>query len=126
MDYVTPGGRNPVREWSEAQGDDVRAALYFTICRLRGTDDWVKPETKRFSLLDGKHLGLSELRFWTDDGGKFRVAGLYRPTHRDFICFVGCQKWWRGSIYKPLRPFDLAMKYKKDFDAGKGQIVDHI
>jgi hypothetical protein len=125
MDYVMPSGRNPVKEWSAAQGDEVRAALKFTIYQLRVTADWVDPETRRFSLLKGKHLGLSELRFWTEDGRKFRVFGLYRPNNHDFVCFVGCEKWMRGSIYKPFGAIDLAMKHKKNFDAGKGQIIDH-
>ena len=125
MDYVTIRGQNPVREWIAAQGKEVRASLNFLVYQLRVRDNWLEPEFNGFSLLKGKHLGLGELRFWTEDERKFRIAGLYRPEHRDFICLVGCQKWHRGSIYKPFGAFDLAMKHKRNFDAGKGEIVDH-
>ena len=125
MDYVTPRGENPIQAWYAKQDPDVQAALDFTIHQLKVTDDWVEPGCKQFSLLEHKHAGLSELRFWTSKR-KFRVAGLYRPNHRDFIMFVGCEKWLRGIFkYKPTNAFDAAMKFKNAFEAGKGYAIDH-
>jgi hypothetical protein len=125
MDYLTADGRNPILEWYADQDSEVQAALDFTMHQLKVTDDWTEPPCKQFSVLERKHAGLSELRFWTGNR-KFRVAGLYRPNRRDFIMLVGCEKWLRGIFYKPTGAFDLAMKYKQDFEAGKGHVVEHI
>jgi hypothetical protein len=130
LDYVTIDGRNPIQEWYAMQDDAVKAALDFTIHQLKVTDDWLLPKrrksAKQFSLLDGKHSGLGELRFWPEDRRIFRVPGIYRQTEREFIMFGGCEKRLRGIIQIPPDAFDVALKLKFALEAGKGRVIDHV
>jgi hypothetical protein len=130
LEYVTSGGRNPLRDWYLSQDDAVRSALDFTIHQLRVTDDWLEPKRKsskrQFSPLVNEHAGLGELRFWPDDGRKFRVPGIYRPNEREFIMFAGCEKRFGGLIQIPNDAFDVALKLKKEFEAGHGGVIVHV
>lgn len=130
LDYVTPDGRNPIQAWYEAQDEAVQAALDFTIKQLEVTDDWLWPQNKKlqrqFKILDGKHVGLTELRFWPDDGRTFRVPGIYRPTEREFVMFGGCEKRLRGIIHIPPDCFDVALKQKQALEAERGYTIEHV
>lgn len=119
-----------MQEWYAAQDDKVRASFDFTLYQRRVTDDWINPNPKsarkQFKTLDREHLGLAELRFGCEDGRDFRVAGLYRPDQREFVLFTGLAKKWRGLIQEPPDAFDVAMKYKKQFEVGIGELRERI
>jgi hypothetical protein len=130
-EYVTEGGRNLTREWYGQQDASVQAALDNAVLLLQGTDNWTEPEISTFKELTEKHVGLSEIRFSIKAGRwspqrRFRPVGLYRPQQRDFIFILGCEKKMGGLIYIPLNAFDSALKYKADFENGKGELCEHL
>jgi hypothetical protein len=127
LDYITESRINPIQDWYATQPDVVQVAFETTILTLKGTDDWLNPSRKAFKELFRDHAGLSEILLFPDGLWplfKFRVAGLYRPQEREFIFLVGCKK--RIRSYTPPGAFDIAMEYKKAFDAGKGTTREHV
>lgn len=134
-EYVTEGGVNLIRNWYANQGDQVRAEFDVTVAVVRETRDWLEPEVEALKLLTGKHggLGLGEIRFWIEERApraprtkrrRFRVPGIYRPTQREFILILGCEKFGMNTV--PVGAFDLAAKYKKEFDDGRGWTHEHF
>lgn len=128
-DYVTAQGRNLLQDWYGVQDEGVQAAFDNVVLLARATDDWVEPPQWWFSELTKKHVGLSEFRF-TVKGRmferKFRPAGIFRRTEREFIFILGCEKKMGGLVYVPDRAFDTALKYKSDFEAGVGDRHEHV
>jgi hypothetical protein len=124
-DYVTEDQTVPIRDWYDVQDESAQAALDNAVLLLRAANDWTDPKRKEFKELHRKHAGLSEIRFWPFGRfRKFRVAGIYRPDSREFIFLVGCEK--QLGLYIPRGVFDLAMKYKRDLEAGKGDLREHV
>lgn len=133
--YVTEEGTNLIRSWYAAQDDQVRAEFDVTVAVLRETENWLDAAIEQFSLLTGRHggLGLGELRFWIEERPtgapkarkrRFRPVGIYQPAQREFIFILGCEKFGMNTV--PVGAFDLAAKYKKEFDEGRGWTHEHF
>ncbi len=131
--YVTEDGRNLIQEWYDKQDEDVQAAFDHTLLTLRAVDDWLDKDVKEFKALDRQHAGLGELRFHVPTvhpvnkrpyRRRFRPPGIWRPTQRDFIILLGCEK--RQRAYIPHGAFDLALRYKADLEQGRGTIREYF
>jgi hypothetical protein len=134
LDYRTPGGECPIREWMGQQDDEVIAALRTILYERRELDDWQRPPTrhmeKQFRVLTDEHIGLAELRFWTTTvfttaKRTFRVAGWFRPEEHEFVLFTGCEKSKEDRIEDPPDAFVIALGFKADLEAGIGDTIAH-
>lgn len=133
--YVTEEGRCLINEWYAAQDENVRAEFDVTIAILAQTDDWTEPEIAEFKLLTGRHAspGLGEIRFYVDavtPGARrprrrrFRPIGVLRPEQREFVLILGCEKFRMNTV--PAGAFDEALRYKTEFDEGRGWTRDYV
>ena len=132
LDYVTEENRNLTQEWYATQATEIRAEFDVTVAILEQTDDWTDPLIDQSKVLTGRHVGLSEVKFYIDEPRprahpmrrRFRTPGLYRPVEREFIFILGCEK--RGLNTLPAGAFDDALRYKAEFEQGRGRLNDHI
>lgn len=132
FDYCTEDGVNLIQVWYLEQDGKVRAAFDATVFVLGATKDWEDPKVKEFKLLQNRHAGLAELRFDIDVRPprapksykrRFRPVGIWRPEQRQFILLLGCEK--TRLTYTPAGAFDTALKYKRQFEQGRGWIREH-
>ncbi len=126
LDYITEEGINAIREWYRVQELAVRVAFDATLFTLAATEDWTHKRVRSFEVLTGRHVGLCEIRFTVELERKkrrFRPVGIWQKDSRNFILLGGCEKSGRSSI--PSNAFDLALKHKAEFEAGKGRIYEH-
>lgn len=86
---------------------------------------------KEFKELGPPHKGLSELRIDLQiQSGKrqykrhIRVAGLWLPEDHEFILLLGSEK--SGRIYCPNNAFNIAEDLKRDFEHGRGSLIERI
>jgi hypothetical protein len=130
LDYCTDDHppRNLIQIWYGEQDLDVQAAFDATVTLLAATEDWRK--AKEFGELKREHVGLGELRFAVDmkRRGKrtirrFRPVGIWCEERREFIFLMGCEK--AKGVYAPADAFDLALRHKARFEAGKGSTREH-
>jgi hypothetical protein len=120
MDYCSEAGNNLIKEWYRRQDEAVQADFDVTLNNLAGTVDW--RGLKEFKALHGKHRGLGEIRFKTNNV-QYRPVGFFGPGRREFTLLVGCKK--KQQIYDPPDAFDLALKRRTFWTQGKGTIVEH-
>lgn len=128
--YYPKGKGCPVRDWYDVQHPKVRAELDFTLGILKGADVWIGRD--EFKELTGEHAGLCEIRFnvqFPKPGSpsgqvkrRFRPLGIWRPREREFILLVGYEK--SGRLWLPPNAFTLALKYKREFELGMGELHD--
>ena len=127
MDYHTEDAGNLIRSWYAGVDDKVRAAFDGVLDILRATREWDDLyQFKNFTT--GDFVGLSQLRFSIWEKGKvkrrFRPLGIWRPQDREFVLILVCEK--SGRMKKPSDAFELALKYKTQFDLGKGKIYERV
>ena len=123
--YHTGDFACPIQDWYALQNEEVQAAFDATLIILRATVDW--PDTKAFKGLTKKHRGLGEIRFRLDGPPirRFRPVGIWPPlVAREFVMLLGCEK--RMGAYTPKNAFDLALEYKRQFEAGIGGTIEYI
>jgi hypothetical protein len=127
MDYHTEQGINLVSQWYEAQDEEIRADFDATLLLLAATEDWTHKRVKAFKVLTGKHAGLCEIRFTVEVERKkkrrFRPLGVWRKDSRDFVLIGGCEK--SGRMLIPPNAFELALRYKAEFEGGRGKVYEH-
>jgi len=122
MDYWPKAGRNPIAKWYGTQDDEVRAEFDVTVHFLEETEDWETDEVKEFKQLTGEHLGLSEIKLKVGKR-KFRLLGIYLPEQRQFVFLAGLEK--SGRVRIPDDAFEVALEYKRRFEAGEGFTYEH-
>lgn len=130
--YVTEEHRFLLSAWYGGLEPHVQAALDVVLGVLRQTPDWLDPKTDLFKELVERHAGLSEIRFYVDEPRprqhptrrRFRVPGIYRPTNRDFIAILGCEKQGMNAI--PPNTFDDALRYMNEFAEGRGWTYEYF
>lgn len=123
--YYLAGGTCPIRDWYHVQDIEVQAAFDATLVTLAATEDW-EEETGHFKVLKREHRGLGEIRFAL--GGRpirrFRPVGIWPPvSFREFILLLGSEKF-RG-VYAPPDAFTLALYYKGQLEAGRGELHEY-
>jgi hypothetical protein len=121
--YYLEGGTCPIRDWYTVQEPGVQAALDATLATLAATEDW--EDTNQFKALKRDHSGLGEIRFKIEGKPvrRFRPVGIWPPTTEyEFIFLLGCEKC-RG-VYDPPDAFALALRYKRDLEAGIGELYE--
>jgi hypothetical protein len=128
LDYRTKEGLTLIVDWYNGQDIEVQVAFDVVLSILAGTRNWDDPDLYEFKeFKTGKYVGLSEVKFSVDQGGKkriFRPIGIWRPDSQEFILILGCEK--SGRIKIPSDAFDLALRYKAEFEDGKGSVHEHI
>jgi hypothetical protein len=126
LDYENEDKINLIREWYRVQDLDVRVAFDATLFTLAATEDWTHKRVKAFKVLTGPHAGLCEIRFTVERmrrKRRFRPLGIWQKDSRNFILLGGLEK--SGRMLIPSNTFDLALKYKAEFEQGKGKIYEH-
>jgi len=130
LDYYTDDEppRNAIQAWYNRQEISVKAAFDATLTTLLGIEDWADKDVREFKLFkEGEFAGLGELRFYITDKGKkrkFRIPGIWRPEHHEFILLGGCEK--SGRIKIPQDAFEIAMSLKLAWERdGRGSIHEH-
>lgn len=134
FDYVTEGGADLLEDWYQSQDPEVQAEFDVTIGLLAATRDWGDDEFLGFKELKNKHAGLGEMRFHIvvtppkprrPYKRRFRPVGIW-PCHTDgeFIFILGCEK--SGMTYIAHAAFDAALRYKAEFETGKGTTCERV
>lgn len=129
MDYHTPEGQAPLKEWYRSQGDAVQARFDFVLRVLEATEsiqEWI--EKDQFKVLTRKqHIGLCEIRFAIQEHGKarrFRPLGFWYPRRTEFVLISGVEKI--GRKYVPSNAFDFALDAQLNFFLkGAGTLYEH-
>lgn len=134
VEYVGADGKRPFSAWYCLQDKEVKAAFDFLVLQRRVMPDWTaapsRASQKQFAQLTREHAGLHELRFWVSNDvrpsqpRRLRVAGIFRPSEREFVLLAGCEKRMGGEIYDPADAFDTALKLKAALEAGRGYAID--
>ena len=131
--YHLEGGTCPIRDWYANQDARVQAAFDATLAVLSATEDWENAD--EFGVLKRDHAGLGEIRFYLEDRTgrrgarppirRFRPVGIWPPiSEGTFILLLGCEKF-RGVLC-PENAFDLALRYKRDLEAGIGKVYEYL
>jgi hypothetical protein len=120
MDYVDVFGNNLISNWRGAQSIPVQTDFDAVVRLLSATPDW--SDLREFKKLDRAHVGLGELRFKTQKV-QYRPVGFFGKADGEFVLLLGCSK--SGRVYTPLNAFDLALRYKADFENKRGGLVEH-
>ena len=126
-EYITEELRFPFSDWYSGQPVEVKAQLDFVIGLLRNLDSLTDDE-RRFKVLTGDDVGLSEIRFSVEaphpterkKRKKLRVRplGIYRPEQREFLMLTGAIEWGKG--YLPKGVFAEAHRLMRAFGSGRG------
>ncbi len=132
VDYVSDEEGNLIRNWCATQDHAVVARFEATLITLAGIEVWDDPELEQFKVLTGPHVGLGEIRFEVEQQvgtkrkkRKFRMLGIWPPPiEREFVMLGGLEKSGRSPT--PTNAFELAMKYKADFERDEGRTCDHF
>jgi hypothetical protein len=133
FDYFTDDrpARNPIREWYANQDVRVRAGFDGAISLLEV--EIAQLEQDDLTMLDSiKQLerdcgGLWEVKIDLKDRRPFRhirPIGLWHPEERIFIFLGAFEK--RGQTTIPPDPCRDALRYKAQYEAGRGVIDEHI
>jgi hypothetical protein len=128
QDYYTDERppRNLIRTWYSLQDARVRATFDGTVGLIESysSDDWDR--FSPFKLLERECAGLWELVIDIKDRKPFRhirPLGVWHVEERLFVFLGAFEK--SGYIYKPSDACKEALKYKAQYENGRGAIDDH-
>lgn len=136
LDYYTDGQppQNVIMDWLQGQDKRVKVVFEATLHTLEGVEDWSDDEVLEFKFFkEGPFVGLSQLRFHMVEINKdtrkptrrrFRIPGIWKPEHHEFILLTGCEK--SGRMKLPPDAFEVAMALKLAWEKeGRGSIYEH-
>lgn len=127
FDYYTDERppRNLIRLWRAGQDARVRAAFDITLELLESKADW--SDIDAVKRLERECAGLWEVIIDLKDRKPYRHVrpiGVWRPDEPIFILLGAFEK--SGRIRIPQDACAEALKYKAQYEAGRGTIDDHI
>lgn len=135
LDYVTDGDVVPVLEWAENHLTiEERAVFDLAVDGLSRTYDWdsVPKLRRKYRELTRNLVGLTEIKFdiATSSMGRnfkrrFRPLGIMQREQHVFIFLGGFQKGRTGSPPIPEDAHTLALRYKQEYEDGRGTLRAH-